>query len=51
MIMFIIFICLAVFAEIFNAVDKRTGFGRKIKWIFRIVSWILLIVIIIGYFS
>ena len=47
----IIFICLEVLAEVFNAIDKRTGLGRKIKWIFRIVSWIFLVIVIILYFS
>ena len=27
----IFFICLEVLAEVFNAIDKRTGFGRKIE--------------------
>ena len=49
MILFYIFLGIAALERLFSVVDKRTGFGRIIKWIFRVVGFILLAIIIFVY--
>lgn len=46
-ILLAIFVLLGLLEWIFIKVDKRTGIGRMVKWIFNIVTIIILIALII----